>query len=265
MWAARIVHEASLHDQNCFITLTYREPHSCTLKQLNAKHHIPEDLSLNKRHWQLFMKRLRKKFPEPKISYYHVGEYGEELSRPHYHACLFNFDFDDKIPLTTATKVPLHTSPTLETLWPYGFSTIGQVNFKTAAYCARYALKKKTGDAANEHYATVDQDGVLTYLQPEYSTMSRRPGIAREWYKKYKDDVFPSDELPIPGHGVINTVPRYYDQLLMEENETLYNEIKRERLKRRNANIDEYTPQRLDSKRIVTEAKLKLLKRGLEQ
>ena len=73
-----------MHEDNCFITLTYDDEN------------IPWDGSLNKQHFQAFMKRLRWHNKEKKIRYFHVGEYGEQLSRPHYHALIFNHDFDDK-------------------------------------------------------------------------------------------------------------------------------------------------------------------------
>ncbi len=101
MWASRIEHESSLYDDsngNCFITLTYDEEH------------LPQDWSLDKSHFQKFMKRLRKRYPQ-KIRYYHCGEYGENcrhgihttlcpgcnVGRPHYHAILFNIDFHDRV------------------------------------------------------------------------------------------------------------------------------------------------------------------------
>ena len=79
-WAMRCTHEAQLHSDNCFITLTYD----------NA--HLPSDFSLDKKHFSDFMKRYRKKFG-PNIRYFHCGEYGSKFGRPHYHACIFNHDF----------------------------------------------------------------------------------------------------------------------------------------------------------------------------
>ena len=64
-WAIRCVHEASLYERNCFITLTF------------SPEHFPKDRSLNKRDFQLFIKRLRKKFG-PGVRYFHCGEYGEQ-------------------------------------------------------------------------------------------------------------------------------------------------------------------------------------------
>ena len=67
MWAARIVHESSLYDDQCgnsFITLTYDDDH------------LPEDEGLRKSDFQKFMKRLRKAMPQ-KIRFFMCGEYGD--------------------------------------------------------------------------------------------------------------------------------------------------------------------------------------------
>ena len=82
-WAIRCVHEASLHERNCFITLTYRD--EC----------LPTNGSLDLDAFQKFMKRLRRRFGEG-VRFFHCGEYGENFGRPHYHAILFNLDFSDK-------------------------------------------------------------------------------------------------------------------------------------------------------------------------
>ena len=47
-WALRLTHENRFHDKSAFITLTYDEDH------------LPKDGSLNLKHFQDFMKRLRK-------------------------------------------------------------------------------------------------------------------------------------------------------------------------------------------------------------
>ena len=110
-WAIRCMHEASLYEDNCFITLTYDQDH------------LPHDRSLNKSHFQKFMKRLRKRFGGG-IRFYHCGEYGERTRRPHYHACIFNFDFSDKKLFKIVNNHRLYTSEQLEELWPFGFSTM---------------------------------------------------------------------------------------------------------------------------------------------
>ena len=180
-WAVRCVHEAQLHKDNCFITLTY------------SPENVPKDSSLHLEHFQKFMKRLRKYIftevqkvnflismmsvdtgrvigyvPSQGVRFFHCGEYGELLSRPHYHACLFGFDFSDKVLWSTRGGVRLYRSKVLEKLWTFGFSTIGDVTFESAAYVARYCTKKITGDEADKHY---------NGRSPEYVTMSRRPCI----------------------------------------------------------------------------------------
>lgn len=247
----RIVHEASLYEDNCFLTLTYND--EC----------LPVDGSLNKKHFQDFMKRVRKRFCPRKVRYYHCGEYGDQLDRPHYHACLFNLDFSDKKLFSENNGYPLFTSEVLEDLWPYGFSTIGDLTFESAAYTARYVLKKVTGHNASDHYLRCDEYGVAYWLEPEYTTMSRRPGIGKDWYEKYKADVFPSDEVPVPGSGLFKKVPRYYEQILASEEPEQHEEIKKLRQAFRRAHGDEYSPERLMDKYKVKKAQVSQLKRGL--
>lgn len=200
------MNEASLYENNCFITLTYNEEN------------LPPGGSLNKRDFQLFMKRLRKKFSDVEIRYYMCGEYGEQLSRPHFHACLFNIDFDDKQLLKKHNGESYYTSSILEQLWPYGFSIIGSVTFESAAYVARYILKKMTGEKAAMHY---------NGKTPEYTTMSRRPGLGAEWLKKYHQDAYPSDFLIMKNKKI--KIPRYYDQLHEIDNAELIKHIKQRR------------------------------------
>lgn len=73
-WAHRCRLEASIHKATSFATLTYNDQH------------LPPTLS--KRHYQLFLKRLRKR-ANRLIRYFGSGEYGERNQRPHYHFLLF--------------------------------------------------------------------------------------------------------------------------------------------------------------------------------
>ena len=264
-WAARIVHESMGNDENCFITLTYRSKADCTREQLENGWYMPEDGSLVKSHFQKFMKRLRKSEEGRRIRYYQVGEYGEKLERPHYHAVLFNYDFADKELLKESEGIFLFTSETLEKLWPYGFSTTGDVTYESAAYCARYVLKKITGIRAQDHYLRCDEDGVAYWLLPEYTTMSLghrckehrglpvRPkdcekcsgGIGANFYEEFKGDIFPSDEVPVPGKGVFKKVPRYYEGLLEHEDPDMFGAVKAERQLFIKKNLADYTPERL--------------------
>lgn len=206
-WAIRCIHEAQLHERNCFVTLTYDDMH------------LPDMGTLVPRDFQLYMKRLRKSLGDRRVRFFHCGEYGEELSRPHYHAVLFGYDFGDRRLWSTSNGVSVYRSAELERLWPFGFSTVGDVTFESAAYVARYCTKKVTGDAAKAHYQG---------RHPEYVTMSRRPGIGAGWYAKYARDVYPSDEVVIRG-GVRCRPPKFYDKLLERDAARLLSELKSER------------------------------------
>lgn len=195
-WAVRCMHEADMHDANCFITLTYDEAH------------LPMGGSLVLEDWQGFMKRLRKKVGFP-LRFFHAGEYGERQGRPHYHALLFGYDFPDKVFLREENGCKLFSSPSLIETWGKGLAVIGALTFESAAYVARYCLKKVTGDASEEAY-TDCVTGVMR--RPEYCTMSRRPGIGHGWFKEFRRDVFPSDEVIVRGKSC--KPPRYYEKLL---------------------------------------------------
>lgn len=201
-WAIRCVHEASLHEKNCFITLTFDDSN------------LAKDGSLHVRDFQLFMKRFRKKFPGEKIRFFHCGEYGSKFSRPHHHACIFGFDFPDKELWSVRDGVKLYRSFILDSLWGQGYCTVGDVTFESAAYVARYITKKVNGSKSYHHYATgIDYStGELIMRKPEYITMSRRPGIAHDWLIKYSSDVYPDDSVLIR-HGVKVKPPKYYDSI----------------------------------------------------
>ena len=97
----------------------------------------------------------------------------------------------------------LYTSVILEKIWGRGFCTIGEVNFETAGYTARYIAKKINGDKADEHYTTSHPiTGDIIRLQSEYNTMSRKPGIGKDWYQKYTSDIYPSDFLIYKGKTI---------------------------------------------------------------
>lgn len=210
------MHEASLYEKNCFLTLTYDEKN------------LPFDHSLHLDHYQLFMKRLRKKYGSG-IRFFHCGEYGEALGRPHYHSLLFNHDFPDKKFYSSKGGNSIYTSDELNGIWNKGFAVIGDLTFESAGYVARYALKKITGENAEKHY---------NGKKPEYCTMSRRPGIGKGWFDKFKDDVYNRDRVLI--NGKISRPPKYYDGLLqkVDPSKLWLNKIKREESSYKNKCID---------------------------
>lgn len=146
------------------------------------------------------MKRLRKSEGEG-IRFFQCGEYGDMFQRPHHHAILFNYKPVDLIPLSHNLHYGTFTSPTLEKYWTHGFVTVSDVTFESACYVAQYVIKKVNGPLADDHYKG---------RMPEFITMSRRPGVGYEWYKKYANDLYNYDHCVIDGNFV-SRPPKYYD------------------------------------------------------
>lgn len=206
----RCVHEASLHSRNSFITLTYAD----------------DPYSLCVRDWQLFAKRLRKKCGS--FRFVMCGEYGERLGRPHYHALLFGLSFDDGV----SVGKDIYRSAVLESVWPHGFSSFGSLTFESAAYVARYTVKKINGPSAPEHY-----DGRM----PEFLLCSRRPGVGAGWIQQFGSDVFPRDEVISRGHPC--RPPKYYDNFIPAEHAAVV-KAEREKLAQRYLRTAEATAER---------------------
>ena len=208
------------------------------------------------------MKRLRKKYKNKKIRYYHCGEYGDKNFRPHYHAIIFGLEFDDQKLFTVNNGEKLYTSEKLEKLWPFGFSTIGTVTFESAAYVARYVMKKVNGKNAKNHYERVDSNtGEIYSLVPEYNTMSRRPGIASGWFDKYKDDVYPSDNIHLREKTF--RPPKFYDKMYEHLMPNEMEKIKKQRMINMQKHATDNTADRLAVKEQVKNAQLNKLIRSI--
>lgn len=252
-WAVRCVHESQMHEVNCFITLTYDDDH------------LPVDESLNYGDFQLFMKRLRKLHSSANsnfIKFYMAGEYGDINRRPHYHACLFGVDFPDRVLHSdSASGFKVFRSEILEKLWPFGYSSVCDFSFDTAAYVARYVMKKITGDPAEDHYRHITRYGEVVNLVPEFNRMSLKPGIGAKFFEKFRTDMYPRDEVVI--NGAVAKPPRYYDKLLEKRSYVDKEKLDFKRYQKGFDNRDS-TPSRLAVRETVTKARLKFKKRQLE-
>lgn len=187
--AVRAYHEAQMHPDNMFLTLTYNEQ-SLTHPKLIYKD------------WQDFMKRLRYHVSEEthnqtKLTAMVTGEYGDKNKRPHWHALIFNYRFRDEVHTRTTERGDrVYNSGDLQELWPYGRCEYGDLTIDSANYTARYAAKKLVhGDDADHDY------------HPIHRTSSKR-AIGRSWIEKYHEHTFQN------GFVVINEkptkIPRYY-------------------------------------------------------
>lgn len=236
-WAIRAVHEASLWPCNSFVTLTYRDGEVPRLRRLDNGGTPEYELTLRKVDFQLFMKRLRKWHFERwsgtreayrGVRFLQAGEYGS-LGRPHHHALLFNCDFPDReVFRRTASQEVIYRSGELEKLWPFGFSSIGEVTFESAAYVARYTVKKFAAVVRDE--VSRGESGVRENRRvPEYLTMSLKPGLGDGWLRRYMGDVYPDDEVVLRG-GRKYRPPRFYDERLRKLDEAQLREVKARRL-----------------------------------
>lgn len=235
-WAIRCMHERQMHDESCFITLTYDDDH------------LPYAGTLVLEDFQKFMKRLRKKVGP--VRFYHCGEYGEETFRPHYHALIYGWMPNDKSLFSTSGDHPLYSSSVLSALWPYGHSTFGDVSFDTAAYTAGYIRKKLTGEQGVERYQYVDPDtGEIVPIKPPYSTMSRRPGIGMEWLRKHGTEAYTHDSVIMRGREM--QPPKAYDRAFEHIDPALYETAKSRRLKRNAERTNHPTGRQLRAGEII--------------
>lgn len=182
-WSVRCVLESLDHLANCFLTLTYDDAHVVN--------------KLDKTAVQKFLKRLRSLHPEVEIRYFACGEHGTLNGRCHYHLILFGYDFPDKEYFTHDGVSHIYTSKELEKLWPFGISSIGDVSLESCAYVARYSTKKQ------EHS-----------YGDEFLLMSRRPGLAANWFQDHKDLIYITDKIyGAFGKSHTSKPPRYFDKL----------------------------------------------------
>ena len=206
-WANRCMLELEYHKSSYFVTLTYDDGHVPIhyYSDPETGEALPS-MSLVKRDFQLFMKRLRKKFGEG-IRFFASGEYGSQTFRPHYHAIIFGLVLDDLVPYKrSAQGFQYFNSASLQEVWPNGFAVVAPVTWETCAYTARYVMKKLTGPEA-EFYENFN-------IVPEFSLMSRKPGIAWQYYEDHPD-LYEHEFINISTEkgGRKFRPPKYYDKL----------------------------------------------------
>lgn len=230
-WAARLVHEYESSGRvACFVTLTFNDENISPYSR-DTRSALPDN-SLDKRSFQLFMKRLRAAYPGTVIRFFHCGEYGERFQRPHHHAIIFGINFlddNDKKLLKFSKKfnTGLYQVPALDALWTYGFASVGTFSFESASYVARYCLKKVNVDNSSfvDELGNTDINRFPDGRLKPYITMSNRPGIGYSYFlKNYKDifsigvDSFGNRFLNHRSLKLVNgrsvPIPRYYQKLL---------------------------------------------------
>lgn len=241
-WANRCMLEAKNSDHNYFITLTYDNDHVPVNIDYDFDKHkkIGEVLTLRKSDLTKFFKDLRNHYSlnycfKKSFKYYACGEYGEHTLRPHYHICLFNCKYFDDMQLFYKDKSGFnhYTSAKLEKLWNKGLCEICEFSWQTASYTARYVMKKHIGKDANYYK--------LMNIEPEFTIMSRRPGIAKDYYIANKDQVYKYDSILVSRENgsYSSKPPRYFDKLFDIDNPDDFKLIKdsREKLMKNRSKI----------------------------
>ena len=230
-WADRMILELDHSKTGIFVTLTYDNDHvPFTEAEYTGEFGC---LSLDKRDFQLFLKRLRKHFDEKQIRFYLAGEYGSKSYRPHGHAILFGLsidDFPDKV-FYKRNKFGdiLYTSDSLSKIWKNGYAVFSDVSWKTCAYVSRYVQKKvfRSTEWLSDFYGA----------EPEFSLCSRRPGIAG-FFPWEHQDVFQKSKIYVPGKDEGIALPSYFLDKLKDDspknvlyNQELYDKIKKDRVR----------------------------------
>lgn len=279
-WSVRNLHEAQMSDSACFLTLTFGD--AATIDNVFRLREF-KHLSRNKKFeearkrcntlvrgdFSRFMKRLREAakrlYGIDNIRFYAAGEYGDCNERPHYHCLIYNFDFPDKQYLATEKGNVYYTSKLLEEAWGYGFVYISDFSINTANYVSRYVTKKINGQLKDAWYQG---------KEPEYQVCSNRPGIGRKWFEKYKNDVFPTDEVVYStkqGKKVKIKPPKYYDKLYDKFCPDEFEEVKKRRelyissMSNKEKWIEENSRPRLDVKEECMRLRVKKLIRVYER
>lgn len=242
------MHEASLYDQNCFVTLTY------------GRNQLPPHSSLCHEDFQRFMKRLRYYAPN-RVRYYMCGEYGPLNHRPHYHACLFGIDFHDRKPAgKSESGAEFFHSDALTSIWSHGKAAVQDLNNRTANYCARYIMTKRLGRDALTAYQTTLPDGTVIQRRPEYADMSQ--SLGKRWLELYRGDVYPHDY--VISRNAKRRPPKAYDRMQLKHDPAAMEQLQYERELRARPLATENTPERLAVQEQVHQAKIAHYSRHLE-
>lgn len=193
-WSMRVMVEASCHEQNCVLTLTYNDDN------------LPQGGELSLHDYQCFLKSLRQYVSPLKIRFFGCGEYGSHGFRPHYHIIIFGWCPDDLVySHSDNSKIKFYRSKIVADVWKKGFVTVcPTVKQEIIPYVCKYL--QKFNAFPNK------------FTKP-FITMSRRPGIGYAALEKGLVDI-ETDKLYVGGKSV--RLPRYFlnklaDKELSEE------------------------------------------------
>lgn len=219
-WSDRMALELeSCNGKGVFITLTYN--------QENVRIAYDDETgeafgyTLCKEDWQCFMKKLRsrKQFENKKLRFYSCGEYGKTTRRPHMHAIIFGLSLEDfpdrKERGMNELGQTYYQSDLLADIWSNGFCLLCDVSYQTCAYVARYVMKKAF------------PSDLSPFVQPEFSLMSRNPGIGKP-YLEMHPDCLEWSKLWL-SNGTEIRLPKYFIKTLEQSDPSRYEELMSQR------------------------------------
>lgn len=192
--ATRCVLHASLYMHNSFLTLTYDEK--------NPEYHNNFEYS----DIQKFKKRLRKHVwqeHKQRMEIFNVHEYGKN-GKKHWHLIVFNYSPHQEVDKegqrdceihSRSNGIGLYVSKTLSRLWPYGFSTVGDISEASAMYAAQY----------------LEKDAINGNRNNSKKSHSKHSGIGRPWFLLNYKQIMQLGYIPINGRK--EPVPRYFQKL----------------------------------------------------
>lgn len=200
-WGFRAFAESLSFKNNCiFLSLTFDDE--------NLIYGSKGFATLDKAVLQTFWKDFR--YYVCKCRYLACGEYGDDTHRPHFHAIVYGVNLDNPV------FTDLFYSPRKKAFigkckaWKYGEVCIGDVTIGSCQYCAKYVVKRKTGKSGKAYYEKYG-------IQPEFATMSRRPGLGLQYLYDNFNLIKSRGYLMIKGHKI--PIPRYYLGKMYDDND----------------------------------------------
>lgn len=232
----------------CFITLTYDDNSDLVKSDPYCV------VDLRYKHFQNFIKRLRKYYSDHNLSldsrfkYLVCGEYGPKHGRAHFHAILFHFNFYDRKFVFEKNGVKHYQSDLLNRFWSTytvsgGFNSIGftdltDVSYKACSYVCQYVLKKSKEFKALSPLDDFIYDVDCSKLCNDYVFKTRVPELVRSsgkiglsWFLNNVNVVANHRVTSFSDKSKFIKVPRYYEDKLRQLYPVLYEKYYDEKMK----------------------------------
>ena len=248
-WAIKLINESKYHKKACFITLTFDnkillDKNSKAVKY-GANASFVFNINNSKEYFKKFIKRVRKKFSDKSIIFFHIGEYGEKTHRPHHHCILYGINFEEdrfEIEKSKSGKTQ-YFSKTLAELWACGRCTVQDLNSNNTIYICQYTLKKFKNNELNKKYKSI-------------MSFSNRSKINIKWVRRNPEEI-------IKGYIKDNDnkkyrIPKSYLKNLKEERNNKYEKIYLQYESNLMDNIDKFSSIDMIKQQKIKEEKLRL-------